>query len=146
MKGQINGGKQMLIVINFDGYNKYRLQRPWISKVVEWPSGNSAIVSWGKYQGDDDGGNAEIIATPGDVIRWGQKGPSRRQTMSYWGIVQEDGSVEKCTMAQAHKAWIQKHEYISEEPSTSAVPVPELLAQFSTDQLLLELERRGIKP
>jgi len=55
---------------------------------------NSAIVSWGKYQGDDDGGNAEIIATPGDVIRWGQKGPSRRQTMSYWGIVQEDGSVE----------------------------------------------------
>ncbi len=136
----------MLIVINFEGYNKYRFHRPWISKVVEWPSGKSAIVSWGRYQGDEDGGDAEIMATPGDVVRWGQKGPSRSQTKSYWGIVQEDGKVEKCTMAQAHKAWIQKHESISEEPSTSPAPVHELLAQISTDQLLLELERRGIKP
>ena len=136
----------MLIVINFESYNKYRFQKPWISKVIEWPSGKSAIVSWGKYQGDEDGGDAEIMATPGDVVRWGQKGPSPKQTMSFWGIVQEDGSVEKCTMAQAHKAWIQKQESISEESSTSPIPVTELLAQFSTDQLLLELERRGIKP
>jgi len=136
----------MLIVISFDSYNKYRLQKPWISKVSEWPSGKSAIVSWGKYQGDEDGGDAEIMATSGDIIRWGQKGPSRSQTKSYWGIVQEDGKVEKCTMAQAHKAWIQKQDSKSEDASASTTPLPELLAQFSTDQLLLELECRGIKP
>jgi hypothetical protein len=136
----------MLIVISFNSYNKYRFQKPWISKVIEWPPGKSAIVSWGKSQGDEDGGDAEIMATPGDVVRWGQKGASRSQTKSCWGIVQEDGSVEKCTMAQAHKAWIQKQDSKSEDTSASTTPLPELLAQFSTDQLLLELERRGIKP
>ena len=136
----------MLITINFNSYNKYRFQRPWISKVVEWPSGKPAIVNWGKYQGDEDGGDAEIMATPGDVVRWGQKGPSPKQTIRCWGIVQEDGSVDECTMAQAHKAWKLKQDSKPDESSTSTASAPELLAQFSTDQLFMELERRGIKP
>lgn len=111
--------------------------------MVEWPSGKSAIVNWGRYQGDEEGGDVEIIATPGEVVRWGQKGPSRRQTKSCWGIVQQDGSVEECTMVQAHKARKLKQDSKPDDSCTSTASVPGLLAQFSTDQLLLELERRG---
>lgn len=130
----------MLITIKFESYNKYRFQKPWICKVTEWPGGTKPAVTWGIFQGNEDGGDAEIIAIPGDVVRWGQKGPSPKQTKKHWGIVQANGSVEECTMAQARKAWQTK------SVSTESHPVIDtrVLAMVSDEILLEEVKRRGL--
>ena len=128
----------MEISIQFGEYNYYRFSKPWISLVTDWPSGGNPVIRWGTYQGDEHGGEAEIIAEPRDIIRWGQKGPSPRQSCAYWGIVQADGNVEKCTMAAARKAWNSKHE-------TSACYHEEsIIFKFTDAELLREIKRRGI--
>jgi hypothetical protein len=97
------------VVIEFDGpYNTRRYSKPWIARVVDWKVGLSAELEFGKYLGNGDGGEREIMACAGDVVRWGIKDYRGNGTRAYWGIVQEDGSVTQCTAAQARKAYQEK--------------------------------------
>ncbi|RZS31722.1 hypothetical protein [Corticibacter populi] len=93
------------VAIAFDSYNGRRYSRPWIARVTAWPVGGKPTLDWGNYVGSDSGGEAEVNAKPGDIIRWGQKDGRGNGTRAYWGVVAEDGSVDRVTEVQARNAF-----------------------------------------
>ena len=91
---------------SFGSYNGRRYSKPWIALVTSWPVGGRAELVFGSYLGDNYGGEAEIMARPGDIVRWGQKDTRNpKYTTAEWGKVCEDGSIENLTMAEARKAY-----------------------------------------
>lgn len=99
----------MVISIEFGSYNDRRYSRPWISRVTAWPTGKAPTPVWGRYLGTAAGGEVEIEAEPGDVVRWGQKDNRKISgSESYWGIVQADGTVTKVTEPEARKHWRER--------------------------------------
>ncbi|MDQ7836277.1 MAG: hypothetical protein RDU24_12920 [Humidesulfovibrio sp.] len=98
--------KQMRIVQVFRGYNEKRCSKPWIAAVTSWPVGRSPVLHFGEYLGTDAGGPAEILARPGDVVRWGQKdNRNENHTVANWGVVEADGSIRKCSKEEAREAF-----------------------------------------
>jgi len=83
----------MRITISWDCYNQRRYSRPWIARVTAWPVGSRPAIEWGNYLGNDAGGELEIEATPGDVLRYGQKDGRGNGTINCYAIVLEDGSL-----------------------------------------------------
>jgi hypothetical protein len=99
----------MTITVQFSRYNDRRYSRPWIAKVTAWPVGGRATLAWGTYLGDDGGGEAEIAANPGDVIRYGQKDVRKPSgSTAQWAIVNTTGEPIDCTEAEAAKAYRRK--------------------------------------
>jgi hypothetical protein len=94
----------MTISVRFESYNNKRYGRPWIAKVISWPVGSRATLDWGTFLGDSNGGEAEVIARPGDVVRYGQKDNKGYNSSAFWCIVQADGSLTVCTEPEAAKA------------------------------------------
>lgn len=93
------------ITIEFGSYNHRRYSRPWIAAVVSWPVGESAQMVFGGYVGDDTGGEAEIRARIGSIVRWGQRDYRGNNTTAFYGIVRADGSVERLSEREARAAW-----------------------------------------
>ena len=83
----------MRITISWDCYNQRRYNRPWIARVTAWPVGSRPAIEWGNYLGNDKGGELEIEAAVGDVIRYGQKDGRGKSTINRYAIVLEDGSL-----------------------------------------------------
>lgn len=82
----------MRVSISYGAYNDRRYSRPWIAKITAWPIGGNPVLAWGGYVGDYHGGEVEIEAEPGDIIRSGQKDyrtPSNSD--NDWYIVTEAG-------------------------------------------------------
>jgi hypothetical protein len=64
----------MRIAKKVQPYNGRLYGRPYIAKVVKWPVGCRAELQWGTFLGEPEtGGELEIEAKPGDVLRYGQK-------------------------------------------------------------------------
>jgi hypothetical protein len=99
---------KMRIVVQFGSYNRRRYSNPWIAKVTAWPIGQKAVLGWGTYLGNDSGGECEIEANPGDVVRWGQKDGRGNGTMAEWGIVQADGSIATSTESACKKHFLSQ--------------------------------------
>jgi len=96
----------MDISINCGAYAWRKYRRPWIAKVTAWPHGQKPTQSWGLYNGDESGGELEIAAEVGDIIRWGQAHCSYRwKNIRYWAIVRENSELEKVTASVARQAW-----------------------------------------
>ena len=96
----------MDISINFGAYLWRKFRKPWIAKVTAWPHGHKPTQVWGLFTGDESGGELEITAEVGDIIRWGQAHCSHRwKNICYWGIIQESGKIEKVSASMARKAW-----------------------------------------
>lgn len=91
----------------FGGYNARRYSRPWIARVTAWPVGKQAELEFGSFIGDDDGGEVEISARPGDILRWGQRDNRGNGTSAEWGIAQANGEIETITAAEARDAYKQ---------------------------------------
>lgn len=120
-------------------YNQRRYSRPWIARITEWPVGGKPDVEWGRYIGDDGGGETEIEANPGDIIRIGQKDHRGGNTSADWYIVQPDGSLSGSDAVEARKAWdARQADKAVEHPPVS-------LADVSDDDLLAEIKRRGLE-
>jgi hypothetical protein len=81
----------------FEKYNAKRFGRPWIGKVTSWPEGGRAELEFGKYEGDENGGEATIDEVEeGGLVRWGQKSLKEGDKFnSFWGVVQSDGSIKE---------------------------------------------------
>jgi len=91
----------------FGGYNPKRYSKPWIARVVEWPIGGRPVLVFGEYIGDADGGECEIMAAIGDVVKYGKKDNRNiNGTLNEFGIVREDLSIERVTMGTARKQFI----------------------------------------
>lgn len=74
----------------------------WIAKVTDWPHAKIPHLEFGRYQA----GTLEIVAQPGDVIRFGQKNTRHAwRSVSLWGIVTEDGGVQPVEEKAARAAW-----------------------------------------
>jgi hypothetical protein len=92
------------ISVEYDGYNGRRYSRPWIARVTAWPVGGSPTMEWGSYVGDDHGGEVEIMATPGDIIRDGQRdNRGNHNTVSNWSVVMADYTLRKINQVEARK-------------------------------------------
>lgn len=85
----------------FGSYNARRYSRPWIARVTAWPIGGKPELAWGGYCGDDSGGEAEILARPGDIIRYGQRDGRGNNGENAWAIAQEDGSLRIVSQSEA---------------------------------------------
>ncbi len=90
---------------SFSSYNARRYSRPWIARISAWPVGGKAEMQFGSYLGNDGGGEVEIMAMPGDIIRYGQKDGRGNGGMSEWAIAQADGSLTVVDQAEARKAY-----------------------------------------
>jgi len=93
------------ITITMPPYNPRRYGRPWIARVVDWPVGRRPRLIWGGYIGDARGGVVEILAAPGNILRWGQKDHRGKNTTALWGIVRDDGAVHEVSEVEAREAY-----------------------------------------
>lgn len=91
--------------VTFDSYNEKRYSRPWIARVINWPVGGKPALEWGAYVGSSSGGEVEILARPGDVIRYGQKDNRGNGTTARWAIVTNTGALELISEREARQAY-----------------------------------------
>jgi hypothetical protein len=95
----------MRVTMKFEPYNPKRRARPYIAKVVGWPVGRRAQIEWGTYLGDEGGGEAEVEARPGDVVRHGQRDERNHKGNAKWAVVQADGALKECTELEAARTF-----------------------------------------
>ena len=95
----------MRISIKYAGYNARRYSKPWIGKIRKWGVGEKPEIQWGSYLGDDDGGEVEIEANPGDIIRSGQKDKRGNNTSADWYVVDNSGTPKPIDATEARKLW-----------------------------------------
>lgn len=86
-------------------YNPRRFSKPWIAKITAWPVGGKPVIEFGGYCGDEDGGETEIIAQPGNILRSGQKDNRSGSTVNEWYLAKTDGKVKEINAAQARKLY-----------------------------------------
>ena len=96
------------VAVSFDSYNERRYSLPWIARVDTWPVGKRPNLTFGRYTSKPgDAGDAEILARPGDVVKWGKKDTRNgNDTLSLIGVVQKDYSISECTELEARKAFL----------------------------------------
>lgn len=86
----------MRIVKKFPSYDDKKFGRPWIARVTAWPVGQRAELAWGTFLGDPaTGGEAELEARPGDVVRYGQKDRrTNHDAAARWAFVTGLGALQ----------------------------------------------------
>jgi hypothetical protein len=95
---------QRRISVGYGAYNSRRYSKPWIARIIAWPVGGVPTMKWGSYIGDSTGGEVEIMAAPGDIIRDGQRdGRGGKNTVSDWSVVTLDYSLMKVNQVEARK-------------------------------------------
>lgn len=123
----------------FGNYNHRRYGRPWIARITGWPIGGKPDIIWGRYVGDDDaGGEVEIEAMPGDIVRTGQKDYRGNNTEAYWYIMQPDGQLLSCTATEARQAWD------AQQAAAATANPPADLSGISDIDLINEIKRRRL--
>lgn len=100
----------MKLYIKYNSYNPRRYSKPWGARLGNWEDAGKPEMRWGAYLGSAEGGDLEIDAEPGDVVRWGQKDNRGNNTDSNWGIVRTNGTIAGCTPAEARKHWLERGE------------------------------------
>lgn len=128
----------MRVSTSWGSYNERRYSRPWIGKITSWPIGGKAEIEWGSYLGDDHGGECEIMAVAGDIVRSGQKDGRGNCGSNEWFVVQADGELLVVNQADARKAWDARA-----KAAETAKADP--LASIPDDQLVAALAARGYK-
>jgi hypothetical protein len=76
-------------------YDAHQYARPYIAKVIKWPVGARAELQWGTFLGEPEtGGELEVEAKPGDVLRYGQKNKrSNGDPSARWAVVTSLGAL-----------------------------------------------------
>jgi hypothetical protein len=88
---------------HYGSYNARRMGRPWIARITSWPVGGRPELEFGSYLGDDKGGDVEIMARPGDIIRDGQKDNRGNTGYNDWSVVEADYTLRSVTQAEARE-------------------------------------------
>lgn len=89
----------------YGSYNSRRYSRPWIGVITSWPVGGRPEIAWGNYCGDDSGGEVEILALPGSILRSGQKDNRGNGGSNDWWEAMPDGSMRQIDQPAARKLW-----------------------------------------
>ena len=124
------------LTIEFSAYNGKRYSRPWGARIGDWSNASKPELVWGAFLGQHgEAGVVEIEASPGDVIRYGQRDNRGNGGINAWAIVGPDGKITECTPAEARQHWL----------AAQAAPQRDNpLAAVSDADLLAELARRGL--
>ena len=94
------------VSVGYDAYNSRRYSKPWIARIIAWPVGGVPTMESGSYVGDKKGGEVEIMAGPGDIIRDGQRdGRGGNNTVSDWSVVMADYTLHKINQVEARKLY-----------------------------------------
>jgi len=102
------------VAVDFGAYNARRYGKPWIGRIIAWPVGDKPTITWGAYigrhayTGAPNGGEVEIMAYPGDIVRWGQKDHRGHDTEAHWGVVNIDQTIAELTAAEARQRYVDK--------------------------------------
>ena len=88
---------QVTVRVTVDSYNSRRYSKPWIARATAWPTGaNMPTLDWGAYVGNDSGGELQLVACPGEVVRWGQRDHRNPKcTVAAYGVVAADGTIHR---------------------------------------------------
>lgn len=87
------------------GYNARRYNRPWIGRVTSWPVGGRPEIEWGRFCGDDSGGELEVMARPGDIVRSGQKDNRGNGGSNDWYVVDQGGVLRGIEQPEARQLY-----------------------------------------
>lgn len=136
----------MRISQHFGSYNARRYGKPWVSKIVAWPVGGKSEVVWGSYLGDDNGGEVEIEANVGDIIRTGQKDGRGGNTSADWYVVEPDGSLREIDAAEARKLFGKVPAQDTSDKIALMAEKEKLLARIAEIDMLLKTTERNITP
>lgn len=98
-------GVQIRVNLCVGTYNARRYGRPWIAKVTSWPVGGRPELEFGTYCGTDGGGETEIMARPGDIVRGGQKDLRGNNGCSDWYLVETSGELRMIDQPEARKLY-----------------------------------------
>lgn len=128
----------MRVSVKFGSYNFRRYGRPWIGRITSWPVGGKAEIAWGSYIGDNDGGECEINAQPGDIIRAGQRDNRGNGGSNDWYVVSDSGQLYPIDQPEARELWTAK-----QANPTPPKPVIDF-GSISNDDLWDEVVRRGL--
>ena len=124
----------MRVSKSFGSYNFRRYGRPWIAKITAWPVGGKPELVWDGYVGDDNGGEVEMDALAGDIIRTGQKDNRGNGGTNDWWVVNADGTLSSIDAAEGRKLF-----------GLGDVTAPTGLAAISDADLIAECRRRGLE-
>ena len=104
------GGEAKTITVGeYEAYNERRYGRPWAGLITAWSNGRPEIDFCGDYLGDDSGGRLEIVAKPGDIVRYGQKDNRGNSTSNNWAIVSNGYALTTTDPAAAKDHWRNLH-------------------------------------
>lgn len=95
----------MRVSLHFDRYNDRRYSKPWIATIASWPVGGRAELIFGAYLGTANGGDVEIAAKIGDIIRAGQKDHRGNTGRNEWYVVEADGSLRMIDEVEARNLY-----------------------------------------
>jgi hypothetical protein len=101
---------RLIITLPQAAYNEKRYEKPWIGRIVAWPVGEAERLGWGEFVGNGKAGVLEIAAMPGDVLKFGQEDTRGNNSTTYFGIVQEDGSLVRVDRTAAHIHYRNTHQ------------------------------------
>jgi hypothetical protein len=93
------------VAVHYNSYNGRRYSRPWIARVTSWPVGGRPELEFGRYLGDEKGGDLELMAKPGDILRDGQKDGRGNGGTNDWEVVLPDYTTNTITQAEARELY-----------------------------------------
>jgi hypothetical protein len=86
---------------SYGDYNPRRMSKPWIARITAWPVGGNPVLEFGSYVGDANGGEVEIMAKIGDIIRDGQKDYRGHDSINDWSVVDVDYTLLRINQVDA---------------------------------------------
>ncbi|MDR2710720.1 MAG: hypothetical protein LBB65_05255 [Burkholderiales bacterium] len=103
-------GEPVRVSLQWNAYNFRRYGKPWIARITAWAVGATPDLEFGGYVGSaDEGGELEITARPGDLLRYGQKDTRNpRGTINEWAVVEAGGTARLITAAEARAIFAQQ--------------------------------------
>jgi hypothetical protein len=131
----------MRVTIKYGSYNQRRYSRPWIALVTAWPIGSRPELKWGGYVGGDDGGECEIEASEGDVLKSGQKDGRGNGGSNDFYVVESGKAV--CVNDGYARETFDKTTKEKAAGKLPQAPFNSALALLADAQLIDELKARG---
>lgn len=93
----------MVVTVPFGPWNPAKFKFPYIGVVRAW-EGDAPATEPGQFIGGPrHGGEAEVLANVGDVVRFGQRDMEGRGKAFAWGVVEVNGDVRTLSRSEARR-------------------------------------------
>lgn len=92
-------------------YDPQAQGKPWIALVVGWQIPTRPSLRWGFCHQPMAGSAAflSIDCPTGAIVRYGYRDYATGESVCYWSLTCDDGSLEPLDAAEAHRLWSYRH-------------------------------------